>query len=113
MPQPELNSDPVDTRKQRRRGKTKGRVVDLNALLEVQNLLGDESRARDLLIEHLHLIQDHYGHQSAAHLRALAEEQATLDDIRQGLKDLDAGRGRPLEGVDADLRKKHNIPQDA
>ena len=46
-------------------------------------------------------------------LRALAEEQATLDDIRQGLEDLDADRGRPLEDVDADLRKKHNIPQDA
>ncbi len=74
MSQPELNPDAVDNSKQRRRGKTKGRVVDLNALLEVQNLLGDESRARDLLIEHLHRIQDHYGHLSAAHLVALAHE---------------------------------------
>ena len=74
MPQPEFNSDPVDNRDQRRRGKTKGRVVDLNALLEVQNLLGDESRARDLLIEHLHKIQDKFGHLSAAHLTALAHE---------------------------------------
>jgi len=74
MPQPEPNSDPVDNRDQRRRGKTKGRVVDLNALLEVQNLLGDESRARDLLIEHLHKIQDNCGHLSAAHLTALAHE---------------------------------------
>ena len=46
-------------------------------------------------------------------LRALAEEQSVLGDIRQGLEDLEAGRGRPLEDVDADLRKKHNIPQDA
>ena len=45
-------------------------------------------------------------------LRALAEEQDALDDIRQGLEDLDAGRGRSLEDVDADLRKKYNIPQD-
>jgi len=74
MSQPELNPDAVDNRKQRRRGKTKGRVVDLNALLDVQNLLGDESRASDLLIEHLHKIQDHYGHLSAAHLTALAHE---------------------------------------
>ena len=74
MPQPELNSDAVDNRKQRRRGKTKGRVVDLNALLEVQSLLGDESRAPDLLIEHLHKIQDKYGHLSVAHLVALADE---------------------------------------
>jgi len=74
MSQPELNTDAVDNRKQRRRGKTKGRVVDLNALLEVQRLLGDESRAQDLLIEHLHKIQDNYGHLSAAHLVALADE---------------------------------------
>src|SRR5262249_20798322 len=31
-------------------------------------------RQRDLLIEHLHLIQDEYGHLSAAHLTALAQE---------------------------------------
>jgi NADH:ubiquinone oxidoreductase subunit F (NADH-binding)/NADH:ubiquinone oxidoreductase subunit E len=74
MSQPESSSAPVDNRKQRRRGKTKGRVVDLNALLEVQNLLGDESRARDLLIEHLHKIQDSQGYLSAAHLTALAHE---------------------------------------
>ena len=46
-------------------------------------------------------------------LRALADEQAVLDDIRQGMEDLAAGRGRPLEAVDTDIRKKHNIPQDA
>ena len=74
MPQPEPNSAAVDNRKQRRRGKTKGRIVDLNALLEVQALLGDESRAQDLLIEHLHKIQDSQGHLSAAHLVALAHE---------------------------------------
>ena len=37
-------------------------------------MLGGRSRQRDLLIEHLHLIQDHYGHLSAAHLAALAQE---------------------------------------
>jgi formate dehydrogenase len=37
-------------------------------------LLGDLPRQRDLLIEHLHLIQDRYGHLSAAHLAALAQE---------------------------------------
>ena len=45
-------------------------------------------------------------------LRALSDEQATLGDIRQGLKDLNAGRGRTLEDVENDLRKKYNIPQD-
>src|SRR5262245_29377927 len=63
-------------RPQRRRPpKTpKGRQVDPRAREEVRALLGDRSRQRDLLIEHLHLIQDRYGHLSAAHLAALAQE---------------------------------------
>ncbi len=52
----------------------KGRQVDPQALDEVRALLTDRPRWRDLLIEHLHLIQDHYGHLSAAHLAALAAE---------------------------------------
>ena len=52
----------------------KGRQVDDAALADVRALLGDRPRRRDLLIEHLHLIQDHYGHLSVQHLNALAEE---------------------------------------
>lgn len=52
----------------------KGRQVDPKALAEVQALLGDEPRQKDLLIEHLHKIQDSYQHISAAHLVALARE---------------------------------------
>lgn len=52
----------------------KGRQVDPSALSDVQALLTDRPRRRDLLIEHLHLIQDHYGHLSAPHLTALAFE---------------------------------------
>jgi formate dehydrogenase len=52
----------------------KGRGLDDKALHEVRDLLIDRPRRRDLLIEFLHLIQDHYGCLSAAHLRALAEE---------------------------------------
>jgi NADH:ubiquinone oxidoreductase subunit F (NADH-binding)/NADH:ubiquinone oxidoreductase subunit E len=52
----------------------KGRQVDPQALAEVRALLTDRPRRRDLLIEHLHLIQDHYGHLSAPHLAALAAE---------------------------------------
>lgn len=55
-------------------GKRKGRATDPQARIEIKALLGDESRQRDLLIEHLHKIQDHYGHISAAHIAALAEE---------------------------------------
>jgi formate dehydrogenase beta subunit len=59
-----------------RRGRVtpRGRQVDPAALEEVRALLGDRPRRRDLLIEHLHLIQDARGHLSAAHLAALAEE---------------------------------------
>ncbi len=52
----------------------KGRQVDPKALAEVQALLGDDSRQKDLLIEHLHKIQDAYHHISAPHLVALARE---------------------------------------
>ena len=60
----------------------KGRAVDPKALAEVQALLGEESRQRDLLIEHLHKINDRYRHLSAAHLAALAQEmQLALTEV--------------------------------
>ncbi len=52
----------------------KGRSVDPQARDEVCALLGDASRQRDLLIEHLHRINDRYGHLPARHLAALAQE---------------------------------------
>ncbi len=52
----------------------KGRQVDPVARDEILALLGDGSRERDHLIEHLHLIQDRYHQISAAHLAALADE---------------------------------------
>ena len=60
----------------RKRAKStpKGRQVDPTAAHEIELLLGDRSRQRDLLIEHLHLIQDKYRQISAAHLAALADE---------------------------------------
>jgi formate dehydrogenase len=60
--------------RQRKREAPKGRRVDPQALQEVQELLGAASRQRDLLIEHLHKIQDRFGCLSAAHLAALAQE---------------------------------------
>jgi len=52
----------------------KGRQVDPQAAEEIAVLLGDRPRRRDLLIEHLHLVQDKYHQISAAHLAALADE---------------------------------------
>ena len=54
----------------------KGRPVEAQALAEVRALLGEEPRRRDLLIEHLHKINDRYGHLSAAHMAALAQEMS-------------------------------------
>ena len=52
----------------------KGRQLDTDALAEVQELLGDSPRSKDLLIEFLHLIQDKFGHLAARHMHALAQE---------------------------------------
>ena len=60
--------------RERKRQMPKGRGVEPEALAQVQALLGGASRQRDLLIEHLHLIQDRFGQLSAAHLAALAQE---------------------------------------
>ncbi|MGA8602519.1 MAG: NADH-quinone oxidoreductase subunit F, partial [Beijerinckiaceae bacterium] len=43
--------------RRRARPVPKGRQVDPQAAEEIAALLGDRSRRRDLLIEHLHLIQ--------------------------------------------------------
>ena len=68
----------------RRRGAAtpKGRQVDPAALDEIQMLLSSRPRQRDLLIEHLHLIQDRHGCLKAAHLAALAHEmQLSLTEV--------------------------------
>jgi formate dehydrogenase len=56
------------------RSTPKGRAVDPRAREEVRALLGEAARRRDLLVEHLHRIQDRHGHLAARHLAALAEE---------------------------------------
>jgi formate dehydrogenase beta subunit len=56
------------------RPQPKGRGVDPRALEEVRALLGEAPRRRDLLIEHLHRIQDAHGCLSPRHLAALAHE---------------------------------------
>ena len=60
--------------KRKARVANRGRQVEDAARDEVGALLGERPRRRDLLVEHLHLIQDRYHHISAAHLAALAEE---------------------------------------
>ena len=64
----------VARKRNKMRGEKHGRRVDPVAREQVLALLGDKPRNRDLLIENLHLIQDEYGHISAAHITALASE---------------------------------------
>jgi len=52
----------------------KGRQLQDDAWDDVRSLLSGSPLQRDLLIEYLHLIQDKFGHLSAAHIRALGEE---------------------------------------
>ncbi len=63
--------------KKKRTGKKfwrpKGRVLDPQAMAEVDELLSDQPRQRDRLIEFLHQIQDRYGCLHVHHLHALAE----------------------------------------
>jgi formate dehydrogenase len=56
------------------KARPKGRHVNAEALADVQRLLGDASRERSLLIEHLHRIQDARGYLPASYLVALAQE---------------------------------------
>ena len=56
------------------RAHTKGRPIDEVAWAEIKDLLKGKRLDSDLLIEHLHLIQDKFRCISTAHMRALAEE---------------------------------------
>ena len=74
--EPRAAGRPLHPGKGERRGRTtgRGRQVQPEALDAIRALLGDRPRRRDLLIEFLHLIQDRWGHISAQHIAALAEE---------------------------------------
>src|SRR2546426_8726418 len=65
---------PSKGKRSRVRATPKGRAVDTRAREQVVSLLGDAPLRRDLLIEYLHVIQDHFGCLSAADLVALAAE---------------------------------------
>ena len=66
----------VDDMRQRIRSKSKlkGRQADDAAVAEVRALLGVGPHRRDLLIENLHVLNDHFGALHDRHLVALAKE---------------------------------------
>ncbi|MBT7953285.1 MAG: NADH-quinone oxidoreductase subunit F [Gammaproteobacteria bacterium] len=55
-------------------GRIRGRVPNQKYLNEIKELLGDLPRDRDLLVEHLHKVQDRYHCISSYHIQALANE---------------------------------------
>src|SRR5215471_15119922 len=101
----------------------KGRQVDPQAREQIRALLGERERRRDLLIEHLHLIQDRYGHLSAAHLAALAQEMklalaevyevatfyAHFDVVKEGEKAPPAVTVRVCESLSCALAGAENL----
>ena len=84
----------------------KGRQVDDTALSEVQSLLGDQPRRRDLLIEFLHLIQDAYGHLAAKHIAALAHEMRLRVRYRLAQQSVRRGPGQGLVGRRSGLTRR-------
>ena len=66
-------AEPAPPTRERRRRAPKGRRPDPSVRAEVQALLGDLPLRRDLLVEHLHRLQDGLRQLPAPHLAALAE----------------------------------------
>ena len=62
----------VSRKRNKMKGEKRGRRVNPDTLKQVQDLISALPVRRDLLIEYLHLIQDKFGHISAAHITALA-----------------------------------------
>lgn len=56
------------------------------------------------------VVQDAASYQN---LMEMVDRLETLAGIRQGLKEMKAGKGRPAEEVFEEIRKQHRIPRDA
>ena len=57
-----------------KKGRIQGRTRPDKVIAEIRQLLGDAPRSRDMLIEHLHKIQDHYQYISNDHILSLSFE---------------------------------------
>jgi putative addiction module CopG family antidote len=72
--------------------------TDLRQRIEAQIATGEYANENDVLRDAI---------------RALEREKQDIAAIRAGIEDMEAGRYRAFDAADAELRKKHNIPQDA
>jgi NADH:ubiquinone oxidoreductase subunit F (NADH-binding)/NADH:ubiquinone oxidoreductase subunit E len=107
----------------KKQGKPKGRPVDPAARTEIEALIKGESCAPDMLIEHLHKIQDKFGHISSKHIAALAAvmkmsqtevyEVATFyhhfDVVKEGQTPPPALTVRVCESVSCDMAGAHEL----
>lgn len=107
----------------KRRKAPKGHAVDLAALKDLNSLLGDAPRQRDLLIEYLHKIQDRYQHISSRHLVALAHEMKLapaevyevasfyhhFDLVKEGQKPPPPLTVRVCESISCELAGAHGL----
>ena len=70
---------------------------EIERRIHEQMALGQYSSPEDLLLDAL---------------AALAERRDDIAAIQAGIDDMEAGRMRPLEEVDAEIRAKHGFPPD-
>ncbi|HEX7436852.1 MAG TPA: NAD(P)H-dependent oxidoreductase subunit E, partial [Caldimonas sp.] len=107
MPIQPLPHDAGAARRRKRQG-PKGRQVDLAALDQVRRALGPLPLRRDLLIEHLHAIQDAHRQLTTAHLAALAQllhlAQTEVFEVASFYHHFDIVRENPDGGFDAPPR---------
>ena len=119
-----IKISPEQITSKKRKG-PKGHAVDLQALEDIRSLLGDASRKKDLLIEYLHKIQDHYRHITAKHLVALAHEMNLaptevyevasfyhhFDVVKEGQTPPPSLTVRVCESISCDMAGAHDLLQ--
>jgi formate dehydrogenase len=95
----------IDSTRLRKRAARKGRQVDPAALADVMSVVGERPPRRDLLIEHLHRIQDRFGQLRTDHLAALAQwmklSQAEVFEVASFYHHFDVVRESASGGFEA------------
>ena len=76
--------------------------TDLEQFVKAKVKSGRFTSSDDAITEGLRLLRR----------RVEAEEARVLEGIRQGLDDMQAGRGRPADEVFADIRREFDLPPD-
>ena len=103
-----VDPDAAAASRQRKRQQPKGRQVDPVALQQVRDTLGDLPLRRDLLIEHLHRLQDSFRQLTTAHLAALARlldlSQAEVYEVASSYHHFDIVRENADGSFDAPPR---------